>query len=341
MMRAKTLALVALLVTVIGHANADQAAHLRVRVHAKDAASCADGEESIAVLGWGQEGCVKSDNESIAVLGWGQEGCVKSDNVCAASTEGDCPTGAHCEKQDSGEYGCEDGDETTTKKQKKEHHHHKKSHTKDAATCDDSEESIAVLGWGQEGCVKSGNVCAASTEGDCPTGTHCEKQDSGEYGCEDGDGTTAKKQKKHHHHKKSHTKDAASCADGEESIAVLGWGQEGCVKSDNVCAASTEGDCPTGAHCEKQDSGEYGCEDGDGTTAKKQKKHHHHKKSHTKDAASCADGEESIAVLGWGQEGCVKSDNVCAASTEGDCPTGAHCEKQDSGEYGCEDGTSS
>ncbi|KAG7398493.1 hypothetical protein PHYBOEH_010950 [Phytophthora boehmeriae] len=252
MLGARKLIVVALLALVVGQTDSYQAARLRVRthtegaVHAKDAASCGDGEESVAVLGWGNEGCVKSGN------------------VCAASTEGDCPAGAHCEKQDNGEFGCEDGDETVSTRKQKKHHHHKKTNTKDAASCGDGEESIAVLGWGNEGCVKSGNVCAASTEGDCPAGAHCEKQDNGEFGCEDGDETvsTRKQKKRHHHHKKINTKDAASCEDGEESIAVLGWGNEGCVKSGNVCAASTNGDCPAGAHCEKQESGEYGCEDG-------------------------------------------------------------------------------
>ncbi|KAG7382719.1 hypothetical protein PHYPSEUDO_004410 [Phytophthora pseudosyringae] len=475
MLGVKTAAFAVAATLALAKTQAETAARLHVRVHAKT--TCPSGQESIGVAGWSQDGCVASGNvcvastdgdcpsgahcdmldtgvygckdgaeeasstgctgseQTIAVVGWDHDGCIASTNVCVAQvSNGDCPSASACQLLDTGVYGC-----VATSK-----HRHHKSHHKSSVTCSSGQESIGVTGWSQDGCVASGNVCVANVNGDCPSGAHCEWLDTGVYGCADGapanestnsTGCSGSEQtigvvgwdhdgcidsdnvcvaqvsngdcpestncslldtgvygcvassKKHH---KSHHKATATCPSGQESIAVAGWSQDGCVASGSVCVANTNAACPTGAHCAWLDTGVYGCKDGAassswaGCTGSEQtigvvgwdhdgciasdnvcvaqvsngecpsgsacqtlstgvygcvatsKRHHHHK--HHKSTATCPSGQESIGVVGWSQDGCVTSGNVCVASTDGDCPTGAHCDMLDTGVYGCKDG---
>ncbi|KAG7390519.1 hypothetical protein PHYPSEUDO_007745 [Phytophthora pseudosyringae] len=107
-------------------------------------------------------------------------------------------------------------------------------------TCPSGQQSIGVAGWDHDGCVTSGNVCASSTHGDCPSGAHCALLDTGVYGCKDGVGV--------------------GCSSNEETIGVVGWDHDGCIDSDNVCVAQvSNGDCPAGAYCALLDTGAHGC----------------------------------------------------------------------------------
>jgi len=278
MLGAKTAAFAAVATLAIAETQAETAAHLRVRVHAK--VTCPSGQETIGVVGWSQDGCVTSGN------------------VCVAQVDGDCPSGAHCAMLDTGVYGCTDGAEESSS----------------WAGCSSSEQTIGVVGWTHDGCIASDNVCVAQvSNGDCPSGAACQLLDTGVYGC-------VSTSKKHHH--KSHHK-STTCPSGQESIGVAGWSQDGCVTSGNVCVAQVDGDCPTGAHCEMLDTGVYGCKDGAAT-------------NETSSWAGCSGSEETIGVVGWDHDGCIDSDNVCVAQvSNGDCPTGAYCSLLDTGVYGC------
>ncbi|KAG7398492.1 hypothetical protein PHYBOEH_010949 [Phytophthora boehmeriae] len=186
------------------------------------------------------------------------------------------------------------------------------------ATCPSGQESIGVVGWDQDGCVASGNVCVANVNGACPSGAHCEWLDTGVYGCADGAPEAGS---------------WAGCSDGEQTIGVVGWTHDGCIQSDNVCVAQvSNGDCPSGASCSLLDTGVYGC------VASSKKHHRRHHKNPEKAAISCPNGQESIGVVGWAVDGCVASGNVCVANTNGACPTGAHCEWLETGVFGCADG---
>ncbi|EGZ08698.1 hypothetical protein PHYSODRAFT_355870 [Phytophthora sojae] len=323
--------------------------------HHKSSTTCPSGQESIGVAGWSADGCVTSGNvcvanvngdcptgahcewldtgvygcadgapannetssaagcsgseQTIGVVGWDHDGCIDSDNVCVAQvSNGDCPEGAYCSLLDTGVYGCVASS--------KRHHKHK-SHQKDA-TCPSGQESIAVAGWSADGCVTSGNVCVANTNGDCPTGAHCAWLDTGVYGCKDG---------------APEASSWAGCSGSEQTIGVVGWDHDGCISSSNVCVAQvSNGDCPEGAYCSLLDTGVYGCV----ASSKRHHRHHHHK-SHEK-GVTCPSGQESIGVAGWSADGCVTSGNVCVANVNGDCPTGAHCEWLDTGVFGCKDG---
>ncbi|EEY58889.1 uncharacterized protein PITG_11883 [Phytophthora infestans T30-4] len=331
MLGAKTATFAVAATLALAKTQAETAAHLRVRVHSKT--TCPSGQESIGVAGWSQDGCVASGSvcvaningdcpsgahcemldtgvygcadggasnetsswagcngteQTIGVVGWDHDGCIDSDNVCVAQvSNGACPQGAYCSLLDTGVYGCVASS--------KRHRHHK-SHHKSNATCPGGQESIGVAGWSQDGCVASGNVCVANTDGTCPTGAHCAWLDTG-------------------HHKATVT-----CPSGQESIAVAGWSQDGCVASGNVCVANTDGTCPTGAHCAWLDTGVFGCKDG------------------AEEAAStgCNGNEQTIGVVGWDHDGCIDSDNVCVAQvSNGACPQGAYCSLLDTGVYGC------
>ncbi|KAG1699870.1 hypothetical protein DVH05_012309 [Phytophthora capsici] len=349
MLAPKTFAIAAVL--ALAQTQAEKAAHIRVRVHGK--VTCPSGQESIGVVGWSQDGCVTSGNvcvaqvdgacptgahcemldtgvygckdgpeeasstgctgneQTIGVVGWDHDGCINSSNVCVAQvSNGDCPSGASCQKLDTGVYGC-----VATS-----NHRHHKSHHKSSVTCPSGQETIGVVGWSQDGCVTSGNVCVAQVDGDCPAGAHCEKLDTGVFGCADGAAT-------------NETSSGTGCSGNEQTIGVVGWDHDGCIDSDNVCVAQvSNGDCPSGASCQKLDTGVYGC-------VASSRRHHH--KSHHKATATCPSGQESIAVAGWSQDGCVASGNVCVANTNGACPAGAHCAWLDTGVYGCKDGAAS
>ncbi|POM73467.1 Hypothetical protein PHPALM_9685 [Phytophthora palmivora] len=352
MLGAKTAAFAAVATLALAKTQADTAAHLRVRVHAK--VTCPSGQESIGVAGWSQDGCVTSGNvcvadvngdcpsgahcekldtgvygcadgaannetsswagcsvgeETIGVVGWDHDGCIASNNVCVDQvSNGDCPSGSSCQKLDTGVYGCVAS--------KRRHH---KAHHKSSVTCPSGQESIGVAGWSQDGCVASGNVCVANVNGDCPSGAHCEMLDTGVYGCADGAAN-------------NETSSWAGCTGSEQTIGVVGWDHDGCISSSNVCVAQVNnGDCPQGAYCSLLDTGVYGC-------VASSKRHHHHHKSHHKATVTCPSGQESIAVAGWSQDGCVASGNVCVANTDGACPAGAHCEWLDTGVFGCKDG---
>ncbi|KAL4145377.1 hypothetical protein PRNP1_013049 [Phytophthora ramorum] len=298
-----------------------------------------------------------SGQEAIGVEGWSEDGCVTSGNVCSADvSSGDCPTGAQCTLLASGVYGCADGassDESSnaipsnstssnsvgsdsvgsestgsestssesTSVKKHHHHHHHKSHHKSSVTCPSGQESIGVEGWSQDGCVASGNVCVANTDGTCPSGAHCEWLDTGVFGCKDG---------------AEEAGSWAGCSGSEQTIGVVGWDHDGCIDSANVCVAQvSNGDCPAGAYCSLLDTGVYGC------VASSQKRNRHHK-TLAKSSATCPSGQEAIGVEGWSEDGCVTSGNVCSADvSSGDCPTGAQCTLLASGVYGCADGASS
>ncbi|KAK1935743.1 hypothetical protein P3T76_010438 [Phytophthora citrophthora] len=349
MLAPKTFAIAAVL--ALAQTQAENAAHIRVRVHAK--VTCPSGQESIGVVGWSQDGCVTSGNvcvaqvdgdcptgahcdmldtgvygckdgaeeaastgctgseQTIGVVGWDHDGCINSSNVCVAQvSNGDCPSGASCQKLDTGVFGC-----VATSK-----HRHHKSHHK-SVTCPSGQETIGVVGWSQDGCVASGNVCVAQVNGDCPSGAHCEMLDTGVYGCADGAAT-------------NETSSGTGCSGSEQTIGVVGWDHDGCIASSNVCVAQvSNGDCPEGAYCSLLDTGVYGC-------VASSRRHRHHK-SHHKATATCPSGQESIAVAGWSQDGCVASGNVCVANTNGACPAGAHCAWLDTGVYGCKDGAGS
>ncbi|CAH0476960.1 unnamed protein product [Peronospora belbahrii] len=339
MLRIKIIAcfttIVMLLLTIT---KAETAVHLRMHVYNK--VTCPSGQESIGVAGWSSDGCVKSGN------------------VCVANVDGDCPAGAHCEMLDTGVFGCMDGAEETAaswagctgseqtvgvvgwdhdgcisssnicvaqlapKKHHHHRHHHHKSKDQMAVSCPSGQESIGVAGWSSDGCVKSGNVCVANVDGDCPAGAHCEMLDTGVFGCMDGAEETAASW--------------AGCTGSEQTVGVVGWDHDGCISSSNICVAQvSNGDCPPGAYCSLLDTGVYGC-------VASSKKHHHHRHHHHKSkdqmAVSCPSGQESIGVAGWSSDGCVKSGNVCVANVDGDCPAGAHCEMLDTGVFGCMDG---
>ncbi|CAI5709792.1 unnamed protein product [Peronospora destructor] len=89
MLRAKIAAFAAVTFLAIAKTQAENAVHLRVRVHSK--VTCPSGQESIAVAGWSADGCVASGN------------------VCVANVDGECPAGAHCAWLDTGVFGCKDG----------------------------------------------------------------------------------------------------------------------------------------------------------------------------------------------------------------------------------------
>ncbi|KAE8978095.1 hypothetical protein PF005_g24717 [Phytophthora fragariae] len=351
MLGAKTAAFATAAALAVVQTRAESAAHLRVRVHSK--VTCPSGQESIGVAGWSSDGCVTSGNvcvantngacpsgahcewldtgvygcadgapessswtgcsgseQTIGVVGWTHDGCITSSNVCVAQvSNGDCPSGSSCQKLDTGVYGC-------VASAKKRHH---KSHHKSTATCPSGQESIGVAGWSSDGCVTSGNVCVANTNGACPTGAHCAWLDTGVYGCKDG---------------APEASSWAGCSGSEQTIGVVGWDHDGCITSSNVCVAQvSNGDCPAGAYCSLLDTGVYGCV----ATSKKHHRHHHHK-SNQKSSATCPSGQESIGVAGWSSDGCVTSGNVCVANVNGECPTGAHCEWLDTGVYSCADG---
>ncbi|ETI41784.1 hypothetical protein F443_13006 [Phytophthora nicotianae P1569] len=200
---------------------------------------------------------------------------------------------------DTGVYGCADGAAS--------------NETSSSTGCNGSEQTIGVVGWDHDGCIDSDNVCVAQvSNGDCPSGSACQKLDTGVYGC------VASSKRHHHHHK--HHKATVTCPSGQESIAVAGWSQDGCVASGNVCVANTDGACPTGAHCEWLDTGVFGCKDGPEEAA----------------STGCNGNEQTIGVVGWDHDGCIDSDNVCVAQvSNGACPQGAYCSLLDTGVYGC------
>ncbi|KAF1795895.1 hypothetical protein GQ600_11985 [Phytophthora cactorum] len=263
---------------------------------------CADGAASNETSSWA--GCNGSE-QTIGVVGWDHDGCIDSDNVCVAQvSNGDCPQGAYCSLLDT---VCTAVSPAQAPPPPQVAH-------KSTVTCPSGQESIAVAGWSQDGCVASGN--AAST----------------------------------------------GCNGNEQTIGVVGWDHDGCIDSDNVCVAQvSNGECPSGSSCQKLDTGVFGC-------VASSKRHHHHK-SHHKSTVTCPSGQESIAVAGWSQDGCVASgndgaeeaastgcngneqtigvvgwdhdgcidsDNVCVAQvSNGDCPKGAYCSLLDTGVYGC------
>ncbi|RLN57017.1 hypothetical protein BBJ29_005746 [Phytophthora kernoviae] len=281
MLGAKTTAFAAMATLAMGQANADMAAHLRVRVHAKTV-TCPSGQETIGVVGWAVDGCVASGSvcvantngacpsgahcewldtgvfgcadgapeagswagcsaseQTIGVVGWTHDGCIQSSNVCVAQvSNGDCPSGASCSLLDTGVYGC-------VASSKKHHRHHHKNPEKAAISCPSGQETIGVVGWAVDGCVASGSVCVANTNGACPSGAHCEWLDTGVFGCADGAPEAGS---------------WAGCSASEQTIGVVGWTHDGCIQSSNVCVAQvSNGDCPSGAYCSLLDTGVYGC----------------------------------------------------------------------------------
>ncbi|CAI5709744.1 unnamed protein product [Peronospora destructor] len=280
MLRAKIAAFAAVTLLAIAKTQAENAVHLRVRVHSK--VTCPSGQESIAVAGWSADGCVASGN------------------VCVANVDGECPAGAHCAWLDTGVFGCKDGPKvaaagraTCTGSEQtiavvgwdhdgcisssnvcvaqvsngdcpagaycslldtsvygcvasSQKRHHQKSNAKGAPTCPAGQESIAVAGWSADGCVASGNVCVANVDGECPAGAHCAWLDTGVFGCKDGPKVAAAGR--------------ATCTGSEQTIAVVGWDHDGCISSSNVCVAQvSNGDCPAGAYCSLLDTSVYGC----------------------------------------------------------------------------------
>ncbi|OWZ24277.1 LOW QUALITY PROTEIN: hypothetical protein PHMEG_000694 [Phytophthora megakarya] len=175
-----------------------------------------------------------ADQQSIGVAGWNHDGCVKSGNVCVAEvSDGDCPDGAYCALIDGVQ---------TFQIRKVPVLLTSRSSASRAGTTTDARATCALLigvaGWDHDGCVKSGNVCVANINGDCPSGAHCAWLDTGVYGCKDGD----------------------QCSSNEHSIGVVGWDHDGCVESDNVCRAQvSHGDCPGGSYCALLGTGVYGC----------------------------------------------------------------------------------
>ncbi|GMF21330.1 unnamed protein product [Phytophthora lilii] len=201
------------------------ASRLRVRVHAKSATTCADGEQTIGVAGWDHDGCVATGN------------------VCVAQvSDGDCPDGAYCALLDTGVYGCTAGDDYDDSSDSSEDIIWYGSGTDDGA-CADGEQTIGVAGWDHDGCVATGNVCVAQvSDGDCPEGAYCALLDTGVYGCTAG-----------------YPEDTSYVDDGTcdgQTIGVVGWDHDGCIDSDHVCVAQvSDGDCPEGAYCSLLDTG--------------------------------------------------------------------------------------
>ncbi|CEG42824.1 uncharacterized protein PHALS_13067 [Plasmopara halstedii] len=257
---------------------------VRIRVHTRSTTVCASHEQTIGVVGWDQDGCVKSGNvcvanvsagdcpegayctlldtgvygcqagspeevsytdgkacadneQTIGVVGWNHDGCIASNHVCVAQvSDGQCPSGSHCSLLDTGVYGCVANANTHYRKQKKE---------SQKITCPNGQESIGVVGWQTDGCVASGAVCVKNTDGACPSGAHCEWLETGVYGCKDG---------------AEESTPWEGCSSTEQTIGVVGWDHDGCIKSSNVCVAQvSNGDCPSGSYCSLLDTGVYGC----------------------------------------------------------------------------------
>ncbi|CAI5715111.1 hypothetical protein KXD40_008022 [Peronospora effusa] len=280
MLGVKVAVLAAVSLLAIAKTHAENAVHLRVRVHSK--VTCPSGQESIAVAGWSADGCVASGK------------------VCVANVDGECPAGAHCAWLDTGVFGCKDGPKVaaagrvacTGSEQtigvvgwdhdgcisstnvcvaqvsngdcpagaycslldtgvygcvaSSKKHHHQKSNVKAAPTCPAGQESIAVAGWSADGCVASGKVCVANVDGECPAGAHCAWLDTGVFGCKDGPKVAAAGR--------------VACTGSEQTIGVVGWDHDGCISSTNVCVAQvSNGDCPAGAYCSLLDTDVYGC----------------------------------------------------------------------------------
>ncbi|KAF4036555.1 hypothetical protein GN244_ATG11262 [Phytophthora infestans] len=225
--------------------------------------------------------------QSIGVAGWDHDGCVISGNVCVANTIGDCPHGAHCAWLDTGVYGCKDGE-----------------------GCSSNSHTIGVVGWDQDRCIASDNVCVDQvSDGDCPGGAYCALLDTGVYGCV-ASATPAPTRP----YDWVPTDTTVTCPGGQQSIGVAGWDHDGCVNSGNVCVANSFGNCPNGAHCTWLNTGTFGCMDGEG----------------------CSSNELTIGVVGWDHDGCIVSNHVCVDQvSDGDCPGGAYCALLHYGVYGC------
>jgi hypothetical protein len=264
-------------------AERDSHVHLRVhsrsqRHHQKVDAECEDGGQSVSVVSWPEAACIGADEQ-----------------MCVADVyDGACPDGATCAPvaytSDYSDfvYGCvpaewyywEDDSAPTT------------------ADCSGDDESpMSVVGWTAVSCV-SGDACVATNSaGACPEDAVCDlvtydASDNPVYGCyatnltssddsddweDDSEETTAAPTDAPTDDSDDDSDAWTGCADGEQTIGVMGWTHDGCVaEGADVCVAKvSDGVCPDGAMCtvvnQNADGDVYGCADAG-------RRHHHHHK---------------------------------------------------------------
>jgi hypothetical protein len=183
------------------------------------------------------------------------------------------------------------------------------------ASCSDGGQSVSVVGWADPGCIDAGvQMCVADIyDGACPDGAMCswlsyDANGASVYGCQPGTWEPC-----------TEPTDDSTCADGETTVSVVGWTDNGCVYDDpnvedDVCVAGYYwGACPEDSACgwvttDTDGNDVYGC--------------------YAVDLTPEGDECVPVSVVGWEYAGCIEDEStMCVADrADGDCPDGSYCD---------------